>query len=629
MNDLTTHSRIPFSSYPSPATRHPSVTELFVAVFGLLLASFPARNLELWAHLADGRALLQGTPGRMSPTWLYDFVCYGVSTIFGGAGLVAVKAAAVAVLAVLLLRLGRLRAGSLLSLACTVLALLAVGSRVPLTPATVSCLLLCVAVRQAWQSATGVSVWPGWGAIALFLAWGNTDRWFILGLGVVALIRFGRWLDDREGGGRGLLREMGAVAVLTAAAAMNPAHLVGFPLPLELGMEVLSPFGRTYRSALGGSPAALACYPLIGLGLISFLLMLPQWHWQRFLPWLVVAALASLQARTVPLFAIIGGPVLAWNLHDFFARWPRRPFTRWERTAAITLTSVLAAAFLFCAWPGWLQRPPFEPRRWAVEAPAGLEQAASAIRDNTAPARPPGGAILHLSRDTAALFGWFCPEEHSVHDSELTRILLNDPGTDSDKQLPAAGINRVVVHAADSETARRALAHLLADPTRWPLLHLKGGVAIFGYRGPALGQEASSEKELDLERLAFQPTESALPLPVPRPVPRTWWDAFVKRAPQVSSDRDQASVLLLKAELARASAPSRHLAEWESYQAAALAAAAAGWLGPAAAETAFRLAAFRPPLAPAGKGIPPITRYIFDCQQMFVLGRDDAPLGIL
>jgi hypothetical protein len=50
---------------------------------------------------------------------------------------------------------------------------------------------------------------------------------------------------------------------------------------------------------------------------VSFLLALPRWRWQRFLPWVGLAVLAVLRARAVPFFAVVAGPVLAWNLHDF------------------------------------------------------------------------------------------------------------------------------------------------------------------------------------------------------------------------------------------------------------------------------------------------------------------------
>jgi hypothetical protein len=612
---------------------------LFVAVFGLLLASSPARNPELWAHLAAGRTLLRGALDRVSPTWLYDVVSYGLFATVGATGLVAVKAGLVAALAVVLLRLSRNGAGWLIPAACAVLALLAVGSRVPLAPATVSCLLLAVAARQAWQSASGCAVWPDWHAVALFAVWGNTDRWFILGLGVVALIRVGRWLDDRETGGRGLLGVLGAVAVLAAASAANPAHRNEFSLPAELGTatvalpEVASPFGRTYLSALGGSPAALACYPLLGLSLVSFLFALPQWRWQRFLPWAGLAALAVLQARAVPFFAVVAGPVLAWNLQDFFARRPRPAFTPWGRAVGTALTSVLAAVFLVCAWPGWLQRPPFESRRWAVELPAGLEQAAAAVRrGHLERAWPPGTRTLHLARDTAAAFAWFCPEDDGVLAPQLAAAVVDDPGGGADERLAEAEVGRVVVHVADRGLPRMALTRLLADPNRWPLLHLQGGVAVFGRRDPtrAGGSDSLGERELDLDRLAFRPTDGDKAPPAPQPVGRSWWEAFWKLAPPPTGDRDQAAVLVLKAELAWAVAPSRHLSEWEADQVAALAAAAAGWAGPAAAaDAAVRLTVFRPPIPGPGEAVAPITRFTFDSQRLFALARDDAPLGVL
>ena len=55
---------------------------LFIAVFAFLLASFPARNPDVWGHLAAGRDLANGhisaatatwAPGaRLSSGWLYN-----------------------------------------------------------------------------------------------------------------------------------------------------------------------------------------------------------------------------------------------------------------------------------------------------------------------------------------------------------------------------------------------------------------------------------------------------------------------------------------------------------------------------------------------------------------------------
>src|SRR4051794_40213885 len=63
---------------------------LFLSLFAGLLASFPARNTDLWTHLAAGRELARGhspfgAGGR--PTWLYDLASYGLYSALGGAGL--------------------------------------------------------------------------------------------------------------------------------------------------------------------------------------------------------------------------------------------------------------------------------------------------------------------------------------------------------------------------------------------------------------------------------------------------------------------------------------------------------------------------------------------------------------
>jgi hypothetical protein len=596
---------------------------LFVALLGLALGSFPARNADLWAHLAAGRALARGDFGRAGPTWLYDVLSSGLFQLAGGAGLVAVKAGLVAALAVVLLRLSRTAGGWLGPCACTVLALLALG-RPPLAPVTASYLLLALAAGWAWRAAPAGGASPGWRPVALFAVWGNVDRWALLGAGVVALIRVGRWLDERTTGGRGLLRELGAAAVLAVAAAANPFALSGPLLPAELGWGgagyperagPTSPFEGAYLSALGSNPAALAYYALFGLGLVAFLLALPRWRLAWALPWAALAALSAAQARAVPFFAVVAGPVLAWGLQALFDRRPLAVTGR-GRVALAALTGVLAAAFLAAAWPGWLQRPPFEPRRWAAEPPAGLEQAAAAVRRGHAErAWPAGGRTLHLARDTADAFASFCPEDDGVLDTRLTE------GTGAGERLAEAGVARVVIRAAD-RGPRAALARLLAEPERWPLFHLEGGVAVFAWRGPFRGEE------MDLDRLAFRPADSEKAPPAPAP-PRRWWAAFWGPASPPEGDRYQAAVLLLKAEVLRGGAPARHLAEWEAGQAAALAGAAAGWVGPGAADAALRATWFRPPLPARGEPVAPLTRFTFDSQRLFMLARDDAPPAAL
>src|SRR5262249_21545930 len=115
------------------------VLALLVSSLAFLLASSPARNSDLWAHLAAGRSLARGEslpaadsglPPEVSlgRTWLYDLLAFGLYTAVGGAGLVLVKALLVAALALVLLRLSRTGPGWALPAACTALALLAIGA---------------------------------------------------------------------------------------------------------------------------------------------------------------------------------------------------------------------------------------------------------------------------------------------------------------------------------------------------------------------------------------------------------------------------------------------------------------------------------------------------------------------
>src|SRR5262249_47603081 len=144
----------------------------------------------------------------------------------------------------------------------------------------------------------------------------------------------------------------------------------------------------------------------------------------------------------------------AWNLHEFFARYSeaeRRQGLLWDRALWVlrTLTVVLGLAFLTCAWPGWLQLPPFEPRRWVVEVTPSLERgAATARRWHQEGRLGPDARGLHLSPVTAATFAWFCPEDPGLCDERLTEALLGDfdAASDGHERIRSLGISHIVVY---------------------------------------------------------------------------------------------------------------------------------------------------------------------------------------
>jgi hypothetical protein len=654
----------------------PWLSGFYLAVFAALLASFPARNSDLWMHLAAGRDLARGqysfgpaasAESRADASWLYDLASYGLYSVLGGRGLVLCKVLVVVGLGLVLWRLSRAGSRGWVPTACTALALLAMSTRLLLQPATVSYLFLALALfatqkasegrRQRAEGGMLPSALCLFGLGLLFVVWANVDSWFLLGLGTVALVEIGQILDERAGTGArqaALHRRALLLASLAAACLLNPSHVYAFLHPgmawfgsspgAPAARPVTSPFQEAYWAALGRSPAGLAYFPLLALGLLSFLGNLPRWHWQRFLPWLGLALLSAVQVRAVPFFAVVAGPVLAWNLEEIRRQKAEGRGQKEEgRTSWVLSFCLLPSAFclLVCAWPGWLQAPPYEPRRWGVELPPSLERGAAAVRHWHEQGKlGPDQVGLHVSPDSAHAFAWFCPEEKRLRDGRPSAAVHGGPGArDLAPQLRGAGVTHVVVYDANRERLFAALDRFWGDPEQWPLLYLEGEVAIFGWRDPVRPNPQADPFrgwEVDLDRLAFRPAvdkKAPRKRPEREPEPREWWDAFWKPAPPGPLDRDEAMLHYLHAEALRRYAPYHHVALWEASQSAGLVTAAGGWMGPGALFDAnLRLTLLRPPPPPPGAGpaaLPPFSRLALTCYRLFSLGQDDMPPALL
>ncbi|AMV23966.1 hypothetical protein VT84_06195 [Gemmata sp. SH-PL17] len=624
----------------------------FIGLFGVLLASFPGRDGDIWRHLVAGREFVS-RPGTIGPAWLYDLVVYAVYSVAGGGALVLVKALASGTIALLIFQMSRARGGRLLPLAISGLAVLALGSRVLLHPATFSAFFLTVAVRLLFRAPRPAdrprARCPDWYLVALFVVWGNVDQNVVIGLCVVALIEFGRLLDARSSGAFGseLGRMVARIAVLVVAACAGPAHVHNLQVPAELkralaalheeggGGAVNSPFTREFFASFRESPVVLSYFPLLGLGLVSFLLNRKAWHWAWVLPWIGLALVSGIQVRLVPFFAVVAGPVTAWNFVTYFTGREAPALVRPRvRFALRGLTVALAVGFLVAAWPGWLQAPPFEPRRWAVEPPSAvLDGAAFLRRAHASNLWPQESRTLYLSSETASMLAWFCPEDRGLRDEDAVKELLKtDVPEKARQQLRALGVSRVVAFVAETDgSAREARARLLADPDEWPVLHLTGGLVVFGWRDPARGRGADpyEGRGVDFTGRAFRPGDEDR-APGARPAGRRWWDAFWKPAPASRpAGRDEALVLLEKAEAMLGSAPQRHLSVWVPGQMGGLVGAASGWSTPAGAlDATIRGAFVRPPLV---RNAPPpqVAQLALGFEQRFEYDRGSAPVGIL
>ncbi|HEY1859226.1 MAG TPA: hypothetical protein VGG61_02670, partial [Gemmataceae bacterium] len=414
-----------------------------ILVLAFLLGSFLARNTDIWMHIATGRALRQGTyhfgvdpfSSTMDGTywvnhaWLFDVAAFGVYENLGGAGLVVLKALLIVALAVVLMRLAYIDGSVWMPAVFTGLTLLVISARLALQPVCVSYLFLALtlwllerpqrradAAREN-EDRGGVNVVMDYWLLALlFILWVNLDDWFILGPITVALYTLGQVLQARlapaktkplasSGRIKGLLI---ALVVGLAACLLNPHHIRAFVPPAQLGLSesayvlredpsirnlFVSPFDPSQLRLLLTSVqvAGWLYLVLVVLGILSFLLGLVSflrnrvaWSWWRFVIWSAFFLLSAYQARTIPFFAVVAGPITALNFQEYLARLFGRDSAReapawWWAVYGRLLTGVVLVLLLILAWPGWLQPQPHERRAWAVAPDPSLERAAAQI----------------------------------------------------------------------------------------------------------------------------------------------------------------------------------------------------------------------------------------------------------
>jgi tetratricopeptide (TPR) repeat protein len=446
---------------PATGTRLVPIVVGLLLLLAFLLASFPARNTDVWRHLAAGKQLLAGnyrlgTDPFASTTndvtwvnhsWLYDLITYAIYQAAGGPGLVVFKALLIALLAAVLLRLSRSGPDPWPAIFCTTLALIAVAASVPLQPVCVSYLFLALTLlflerahQHSSELASGVplaqQLRPYVPLLVLFVFWANLDEWFLLGPLAVILYSAGEWWQRRLVPVPGKkqptqTRDIRLLALLSllavAVCLLSPHHVFVFQLPAALailGTEpalaqdrlfaafAVSPFQASYLNSLTNlNVAALAYYPLVLLSLVSFVLNRAGWRWSRVLVWSAFLLLSAWRVRAVPFFAIVAGPAMALNFQEYFA-WRRltraagKPLGEPEPTLLRpALLVVLYLLIVVAAWPGWLQGRPYDVRRWGVEKDISLERVAQRLEELRG-GLPADSRTFNVTPDIANVLAW-------------------------------------------------------------------------------------------------------------------------------------------------------------------------------------------------------------------------------
>ncbi len=649
-----TATRLPDSAEPASGGRFGHVAwPSFLFAFGFLLASYPARNTDIWGHLAAGRDAGAELRGGSSFTLLYDVLAYWGYALGGGFLLVFGKAVAMGLLGVVLYQTAKSHSMRALPAAVVGLVLLSLSLRANLQPQSAGYLLLGLLLLCLDRHHGEPTRFGGWLLFGLFLAWVNLDRGFVYGLAVFALVWLGWFLDGERAAGR--WRWL-IPALVAGACLLNPAHLYTtlsdpvrrgeFPVPVELQMKAgqtaelrRSPASLAYVRSVSDSPAALAYYPLLALSVLGFAWNRRGFRWERFLPSLLLALLSLASDRAIPIFAIVAGPMAARNLGEALAAARTRSASGTEPTGRRrplgAFQVLLAGLFMVAAWPGWLQRPPYEPRRWAFDLPASPAAAAEYLRSE----RTPGsgneeGRTLHLNAESQTAFRWFGPDDPGLTDPKLAAELL--AGRPAEAERRAAGITRIVVYHPALENSRPALNALLRDRYRWPLLYVGGDVAVFGWRDPNRSDDPFTDRAIDLTQIwnpRLEADRAPVPLDGPPLVISTWRetirDAFTKPRVVPSRNREEAALLMLMADVSQQWIPQVNALSWDFELSAGLVGGAAGVGNPllSTASTAFRFQYLAPPVPESGPS--PLSQTIENQFEYARASKDDFLTGAL
>ncbi|MCS6975735.1 MAG: hypothetical protein NZM31_01835 [Gemmatales bacterium] len=375
--------------------QHDWILAALTVLLAFLLASFPVLNSDIWIQLRTGQMISAGefdfgldpytypNPQLWVHTaWLWDVLVYAVYSLGGGPALVILRGVLIVALTLVLFQIRRRDVSLFPVVLCLSVALVAMSARIILRSEVISLLFLGVTLwllypTSSWTRLPGTTwlgKWsdrPAWLFLPpLFALWANFDYWFFLGPLTVALFLLGQSAQAVLSSSQPELtprdrKTLGGIFLVGLAACLiNPYMFrIFLQLPGDVSSKtldlillnqptlrqgwlrpLLSPFSPDYfqsplRDLLWWRPLGLTLaewtfYPLTALGLISFVTVWRKPQLWRLFVWAGFFALAAWQARNVPFFAVVAGPIAALNFQDWLAS-RRAVFRTWTRAELI------------------------------------------------------------------------------------------------------------------------------------------------------------------------------------------------------------------------------------------------------------------------------------------------------
>ncbi|MBP7148128.1 MAG: tetratricopeptide repeat protein [Acidobacteria bacterium] len=320
-----------------------------VAALVLSLSIFPLSNYDTWWHLEAGEyiATEHAIPVRdvfsftaegarwISHEWLFELLAYLFHSATGFNGLILAKAALVlasfAALYVLFRRLGvgAAAAGAVLVPVAFMTTYMAYERPHIVTQLFAALFLLALLTYKHRPDLRS----PGRLLLALLplqVVWANSHAGMILGPILVGLFVAGealqaflaprlKWLapdvlNPRELGFLAL-----AVVLLVAVSLVNPSfHHLLFYTGMIAGDPVFKQAIREWQPTINfglNSDVTVIFWPFLAVGALSFLATLRRLQLSHVLLYAATGAAAISAIRNVALFALVGAPLVAINLH--------------------------------------------------------------------------------------------------------------------------------------------------------------------------------------------------------------------------------------------------------------------------------------------------------------------------
>lgn len=513
---------------------------LLCVVLALAVTLFPARNSDLFFHLAAGRQLLEGTYNfQIDPflytadqplvnhSWLYAGILYSIHQFPAGPEiLVVLKAILAAVTIGLIASCSRAPAGTMsISVFALGLAALGIGGRWLLQPFVISAFLLALTlflVERISRDGKGTPI-PFWAWLVfpgICLFWVNLDAWFFLGPLVISFC---------------LAKRSTPLAIVCWVICLaNPWGWNAFQLPLnlcgfqeayapykELFKAWFAPFGSTYlQTSVGGSLTGLAFMPIAIISLV-FVFIRPG-NLANPKTWVLFFFLAMglYTTRTLPFFCIVG----AWFVVTSFKPADKAGELSGHRLVLPKLgLVVLLLLAIGGGLTGWVHSRPREERMLGlgiIPDPSLKEMAVWVANQKKSGNWTPDREVFHLSVDFSNYLAWFAPGTKGFidHRLKLSKKASNDYLTCHDALVPRLlsaenakldpsdwkeiferwKVSYLLLQVARTEEMDALLGLLTQNRELWDVIRVDGTCTALHLRGKGSGDLPKAEDPRDL-----------------------------------------------------------------------------------------------------------------------------------